>query len=64
MADLSEQIEDAANAPRRSESGDKVIESHPIKDLIEADRYLAGKRAAAARRSPFRTVTLSPPGTQ
>ena len=64
MADLSDLLETVAGSAKRLESGDKVIEQQSIKDLIEADRYLKQQASARAGRYPFRTVKLSPPGTQ
>lgn len=46
MADLKQQIEDAANAPKQMQTDMGKIEEHPLPDLIAADQYLAGKDAA------------------
>lgn len=62
MADLSEQIEDAAGEPKRVTIDGQTAEGHPIKDLIEADRYLAQRTAAGRTGLPFRLARFRPPG--
>ena len=60
---LDSAIEDAAQGPARARGDQGEMQQHNLKDLIEADRYLAGKRAAAARRLGIRFLHLQPPGT-
>ncbi|WP_020473374.1 hypothetical protein [Zavarzinella formosa] len=45
MPDLSDEIADAAANPASAEADGVKAQAQPIPDLIEADRYLAGKTA-------------------
>ncbi len=47
MTDLSADIATAATSPKSVQNGDQKIESRPIADIVEADKYLAAKRAVA-----------------
>lgn len=47
--DLSETIEELAQAPKKSVGDNGTIEEHSIQDLIEADRYLSRKRASLGK---------------
>lgn len=61
MTDLSTDIATAATTPKSVQNGDQKVESRPLSELIEADKYLAGKSAvAAAPRVVFNK--LVPPG--
>lgn len=62
MPDLSETIEAVAADPLKAASDGQSAEQHPLPDLIEADRYLAAKAAAAAKGSGLRFTKLVPPG--
>jgi hypothetical protein len=44
----AEALEQAALGPKRVQVGNQSVEGHDLAALIEADKYLAGKRAAAA----------------
>lgn len=61
MTDLSADITTAATSPKSVQNGDQKVESRPLSELIEADKYLAGKTAVAS--SP-RVIfnRLVPPG--
>ena len=61
--DLRTAIEDSAEGPQRTVVDGTVVEEHPLKDQIAADRYLDGKTAvdASATRG-LRFSRLSPPG--
>ena len=60
--DLEDTIATNAQGPE-SASGDGVsVKQHPLRDQIEADRYLAGKRAAVDPRKAFTRVKIVPPG--
>lgn len=70
MTDLTEHIEQAALDPASASADGQSATAVPIPDLIEADKYLAGKKAAvdsAGRpRSGFRLlrpVAFVPPGS-
>jgi len=61
--DLTEAIASAASAPKVFQSDGTRAEQHSLRDLIEADRYLAAKAAASA--SPglgIRFVKIVAPG--
>ena len=63
MPDLSQQIQDAAEAGVSSVSIDgNTTVALPVKDLIEADRYLASKAAMSRTRRGFKLAKLVPPG--
>jgi len=51
MTDKMEKaIEDNAKGPKRAAGDSGSMEQHSLKDQVEADRYLASKKAL---RSPF-----------
>ncbi len=61
MTDLSADIATAATSPKSVQNGDQKVESRPVAELIEADKYLAAKTAlATAPRVLFNK--LVPPG--
>lgn len=60
--DLSEVITTAAKRPLSASGDEGSVQSRSISELIEADRYLASKRASASGRG-FRITKLSPPGS-
>lgn len=64
MPDLSETIETRAAAPASMSTGSETVTEHNLKDLIEADKYLAEKAAATTSVPGFglRTVRAKPPG--
>lgn len=60
---IEEAIEAAAvGMVKRTKEGDREQENFAIKDLIEADRHLANKRAAAKSHFGLRMTKLIPPG--
>ena len=63
MADLKTVIEESAAGPAQASGDGQSVTQHNIKDLIEADKYLAQKAAATTnKRFGMRFVKLSPPG--
>jgi hypothetical protein len=54
----------AAAGPRRVSVDGREVESHSLKDVIEADRYLRARCATAAGRGArgLRFTKLVPPG--
>lgn len=60
--DLEETIRKNAKAPAKASGDSGSVEQHPLKDQIEADRYLASKQAAKAKRLGIRFSKLVPPG--
>lgn len=61
--DLEQTIRENAKAPAKATGDSGSVEQHPLKDQIEADRYLAAKKAAKAKRAGLRFAKLIPPGT-
>ena len=62
MADeLEEKIKENAEGPRRVRGDSAEMEQHPLKDQIEADRYLKSTEAVKQGRG-FRLTKLVPPG--
>lgn len=62
---IVESIEDAAiENVRRVTTGNVSVESHSLRDQIEADKYFSGKNATAATRPErgLRFSKLIPPG--
>lgn len=63
MSDLSAKIEDVANGPKKISGDAGSSEEHSLKELIEADRYLATKTAAAAGGTGLTFFRVIPDGT-
>ena len=59
--ELQQQIEENAKQPRRASADGVEAEQHPLRDQIEADRYLESKNAMRRGRG-FRISKLVPPG--
>ena len=63
MADLSDKIEEAAEGPKRMTTDAGSVEAHDLGQLVEADRYLQQKAAAAAPHRRIGYGKFVPPGT-
>ena len=61
-SDLDQVIADNAAGPAKAMVDGQSVEQHALKDQIEADRYLASKRASRGRGLGVRLVKLTPPG--
>ncbi len=61
--DLSAEIREAATGVARMTVDGQSAEAVPVKDVIEADRYLAARNAAKKRRCGLRFMKLVPPGS-
>ena len=65
--DIAAKIEEAAEGPQRVRTDAGEVQSHPLPDLIEADKYLASRDAvsAASNRTHrgLRFNVLKPPGS-
>ena len=61
--DLEQTIRQNAQAPAKAAGDSGSVEQHPLKDQIEADRYLASKKAAKAKGLGLRMTKMAPPGT-
>jgi hypothetical protein len=63
-----EQMVDAALNPQKMVNADQEVEERPISELIELDKHLKGKQAAASKPgNPFAGLKfgiVSPPGTR
>ncbi len=62
MADLSDQIEQAAADPASVSVDGQSVSARPIPEQIAADQYLAGKAAARKRRRGLSFTQLTTPG--
>jgi ribosomal protein L12E/L44/L45/RPP1/RPP2 len=64
---IRNQLETAAVQPQRVRTDAGEVEQHDLKQLIEADKYLAAKNAATAsttnKRRGLRFNKLIPPGS-
>lgn len=61
---LDQAIRDNASQPAKASVDGQTVEQHPLKDQIEADRYLASKQAARTPRNALRLTRLVPPGAE
>jgi len=61
--DLKETIVDAAKGLLKSAGDNVSAESHPLPDLIAADRHLSSKAATKRKGFPLRMAKIEPPGT-
>ena len=53
-----------ALGPKRASGDSGSMEQHPLKDQIEAEKFLAGKNAIAKNPAKaFTRVKIVPPGT-
>lgn len=66
MADetIRDAIKQTAQDPKSAQADGVRVDSHPIRDLIEADRYLTQKEAANGTGLPIRIhkIRSGPPG--
>jgi len=60
--DLSDQIRDAAEGPQQVTIDGQTVQERPLAELIEADRYLAGKTASDKGHRGLRFSKIVPPG--
>ena len=61
--DLDKTIRKNATGPKRAKGDSGEMEQHSLKDQIDADRYLASKKAAKSRGLGIKLSKLVPPGT-
>ncbi len=59
---LEDTIEQNAKGPAKASSDAGSIEQHPLPDQIEADRYLASKKAAQDKKRGLKLNKIVPPG--
>lgn len=61
--DLDQGLRDAALQPAKASVDGQSVEQHPLKDQIEADRYLASKAAARKPGLGIKFAKIVPPGS-
>ncbi len=61
--DLESTIRESAQAPAKVSGDAGSMEQHSLPDQIEADRYLAAKKAARSKGLGITLKKLVPPGT-
>lgn len=64
MPDLSTNIEDNAQGPKRASGDQGAMEQHPLPDQIEADRYLKEQTAQTRRRGGMRFQRVRLPSAE
>jgi len=62
--DLEQTIRDNAKAPAKATGDSGSVEQHPLRDQIEADRYLNSKKAAKRKGLGVKISKLVPPGAE
>ncbi len=60
--ELQQSIEQNAAGPKRARGDSGEVEQHSLKDQIEADRYLASKKAVKEKRLGLRISKMVAPG--
>ncbi|NQU20431.1 MAG: hypothetical protein HQ567_04045 [Candidatus Nealsonbacteria bacterium] len=61
--DLADTIKENAAGPKRASDDAGSVEQHPLKDQIEADKYLAAKKATQLKGLGIKLAKISPGGT-
>jgi hypothetical protein len=61
--ELRQKIEETASGPKRVRTDAGEVEAQDVTSMIEADKYLSAKRAAASKSRGLRFNKLLPPGT-
>ena len=59
---LDDAIRRAADGPKSAQVDGQRVEQHPLSDLVQADRYLAAKKAARGRYGGLRITRMSHSG--
>ena len=60
--DLDDTIRENASTPAEVSGDAGSVRQHPLKDQIEADRYLESKTASRTKRRGLDLAKLVPPG--
>lgn len=65
MADLSDNIEEAAQGPKHVQTDAGSIDAQSLPDLIAADKYLKGQKAVSGKSGwgALRPTRVIPPGS-
>jgi len=61
--EVSNKLADAAVGPKRVRTDAGEVEAHDLDQIIEADKYLASKKAASSASRGLRFNKIIPPGT-
>jgi hypothetical protein len=59
---IEDKINEVASGPSKASGDAGSVEQQNLKDLVEADKYLANKSASRQRGLGIRRVKLVPPG--
>ena len=60
---LEDKIRENAEGPAKAAGDAGSVEQHKLTDQIEADKYLASKKAAKSKSRGLRFNKVVPPGT-
>ena len=63
-SNLEETIRKNASGPKSAQVDGQRVEQHALTDLIQADKYLASKKAAKSRTGGLKFTKLSHSGAQ
>ena len=61
---LTEVIQRNASGPKSAQVDGQRVEQHALSDIIQADKYLASKKAAKSRTGGLKFTKLSHSGAQ
>lgn len=62
MTEIIDSIEENARSPRRVSGDEGAVETHSLRDQIEADKYLRERMAGSRKRLPVRLAKIKPGG--
>jgi len=62
MGNEESALEKALAAPKTVESDGQRVESHSLSEIVEAERYLASKKATSGGRCPLRFCRMASGG--
>ena len=62
MNENDKKLRENMNSPKSAEVDGQRVEQHSLKDQIEADRYLASKKAVKSRTSGLKFTKMSHSG--
>ena len=60
--ELEQAIRENAQKPAKASGDFGSVEQHPLRDQIEADRYLSSKKAVKGKKAGLKLAKLVPPG--
>lgn len=60
---MSEQIENAAQQPKKATFDGQTFEQHSLQDQIAADEYVNSKKALKSKTRGVFLTQIKPPGT-